>query len=391
MDVRGSIMRRAGLGMVFVAAALCPHAASASCLGQTFSQFSPSSGYHYVDFPASATKNTFQMIGRFWSPGAYATTGEQGCDEAHWLTPCTGCPGPYAIDGTFGEMGCTSGCPDGEMIVLIQDRSTDGTDAFFAVGRVDATPSAVPDFDFARIGRDWLLRGIPPPDVISTTSGDPFLATIRLGDPSSGFFGLAGVPATGTITAFRVYRIESGPDTRDRAAWSFVDRIPYVGGDTFATLTLRCPWTTGFVWLAAALELDDGEVVTDFVSRRTMASCDPYTSGAGRIPETGDGALRVSKTIAGELELTWGPSCIPVEDDYEIYEGFLGDRDSHVPKICDTGGQRIATFQPPPFDAYYLIVPFEGSEEGSYGTDSDGEERGPGPSSCRPKIVNLCP
>lgn len=393
MVARSPMTKWVGLAGIVAATLLSAPAASASCIGQTFSQinYTGPGRYHYVDFPPTATRTWTSIIGRFWSPGQYGSTGEQGCDESRWLIPY---PSPrYYINGTFGAMGCTSGCPDGEMIVLLQDKSTNGAEAYFAVGRIDETASQVPAFDFSRIGRDWLLRTIPPPTVTGAGGGDPFPVGISFRDPADAFFALPSVPATSTITAFHVYRRVGHSDPRERTsgAWEFVERVPYEGGITSAIIELRCPWDVSVVHLAAALEFDNGQVLTDYVSSRTFTECDPFTPGAGGTPETGSGALRISKGPLGDLELSWGKSCIPAEQDYEVYEGILGDWTSHIPKTCDTGRQQSISFPPPTFDAYYLVVPFEGPYEGSYGSDGDGNERPLGSSVCRPRILNLCP
>ena len=41
-------------------------------------------------------------------------------------------------------------------------------------------------------------------------------------------------------------------------------------------------------------------------------------------------------------------------------------------------------------DTYYLVVPHNGSREGSYGTDSSGRERPPAIEACLPQAVGGC-
>jgi hypothetical protein len=99
----------------------------------------------------------------------------------------------------------------------------------------------------------------------------------------------------------------------------------------------------------------------------------------------------VDKSASGEVILTWGSSCITSDTDYEIYEGQVGDFTSHVPAFCSTGGATTKTFAPFEGDWYYLIVPTNGVEEGSYGSDSDQAERPQGASVCLDQVFGGCP
>ena len=57
---------------------------------------------------------------------------------------------------------------------------------------------------------------------------------------------------------------------------------------------------------------------------------------------------------------------------------------------CSTSGATIATFTPGAQDSYYLVVPNNGSFEGSYGSDSDGTPRQQGVSACYSQNVGTC-
>ena len=89
--------------------------------------------------------------------------------------------------------------------------------------------------------------------------------------------------------------------------------------------------------------------------------------------------------------LTWDDSCSSSDDDYEVYEGFMGAYPSHFAKLCSTGGATIATFSPDQFDRYYLVVPTDGTQEGSYGRDSAGVERPQGGGACHGQGTITCP
>jgi hypothetical protein len=114
-----------------------------------------------------------------------------------------------------------------------------------------------------------------------------------------------------------------------------------------------------------------------------------YAAGAGGVPE-GDGSpgspgLEIAHAPGGDILLTWGPSCSAGGTDYEIYEGVIGDFNSHVPVACTTGGLTSRTITPSAGSAYYLVVPRTAVGEGSYGTRSDGTERAPSASPCLPQ------
>ncbi len=125
-----------------------------------------------------------------------------------------------------------------------------------------------------------------------------------------------------------------------------------------------------------------------------------YTVGtpstAGAVP---DGAgvpgtpLTLDKGAGGALDLSWSESCAATAVDYEVYEGVLGDFTSHIPVTCSTVGATGAGVLPGAGDRYYLVVPTDSAVEGSYGRASDGSQRPPSASSCRPQSLGtqLCP
>ena len=65
--------------------------------------------------------------------------------------------------------------------------------------------------------------------------------------------------------------------------------------------------------------------------------------GAGRVPDQSGWSgtpLTVDKRVdpPGDLQLSWDISCIEDDDDYAVYEGTLGNFDSHTRLTCTTGG-----------------------------------------------------
>jgi hypothetical protein len=109
---------------------------------------------------------------------------------------------------------------------------------------------------------------------------------------------------------------------------------------------------------------------------------------AGWIPT--DTPLLLAKVAGEALRLSWGPSCLASDDDYEVYEGQLGGFTSHVPRLCTTRGRTQITLLPASGATYYLVVPRSSLNEGSYGRTSDGTERPRLGSACLPQAIGDC-
>lgn len=119
------------------------------------------------------------------------------------------------------------------------------------------------------------------------------------------------------------------------------------------------------------------------------------SAGVGAVPDGVDvpGApMTVVKLPGGQIQLDWSASCLP-DDDYAVYEGQLGRFYSHAPVVCSTGGATGAAVQPGFDGAYYLVAPTRGGFEGSYGKNSDGEERPRRCGACFPRALSdpVCP
>jgi len=99
--------------------------------------------------------------------------------------------------------------------------------------------------------------------------------------------------------------------------------------------------------------------------------------------------LTPDKGMGGELQLSWSGSCMGSDPDYIVYEGALGDFDSHVPRTCSTGGAMTYGLVPSYDNAYFIIVPRNASREGCHGEDSQGLER-TAASTCLPHEVAEC-
>jgi hypothetical protein len=93
-----------------------------------------------------------------------------------------------------------------------------------------------------------------------------------------------------------------------------------------------------------------------------------------------------------DITLIWSATCLQSDNDFAVYEGTLGQFSSHSARMCSTGGMISATFSAPAGNAYYLVVPNNGTNEGSYGRDSLSFERTPAATSCMPQELSAtCP
>jgi hypothetical protein len=109
----------------------------------------------------------------------------------------------------------------------------------------------------------------------------------------------------------------------------------------------------------------------------------------GRIPPT----LTVERVSPAAIRLAWEPSVCPGATDYAVYEGQMGNWESHISVTCsDSLGDLSERILFSPGNRYYLVVPLNDSHEGSYGLDSRLNERPPAsPGPCRPSQSLGCP
>jgi len=107
------------------------------------------------------------------------------------------------------------------------------------------------------------------------------------------------------------------------------------------------------------------------------------------------GKIRVDKSmlLPGGLRIGWSAATSAGADDYGIYEGRIGAWYSHTAIDCsDAAGDRAEDVTPGAGNRYYLVVPWNANDEGSYGQDSGGIERPVGvPATCRPTQSLECP
>ena len=116
-------------------------------------------------------------------------------------------------------------------------------------------------------------------------------------------------------------------------------------------------------------------------------------AGPGSVPDGNvveGNPLQLDRGAGGTLLLSWGASCSATDTNYSVYEGTLGSFYNHLPKTCATGGT-TATISPAVGNTYYLVVPRDNVNEGSYGLDSEGNPRPPAIATCRPPATASCP
>jgi hypothetical protein len=110
----------------------------------------------------------------------------------------------------------------------------------------------------------------------------------------------------------------------------------------------------------------------------------------GQIPPK----LLVNKSTItiGDLTLSWVTSCSEGANDYGIYEGTIGSWYSHTLKDCDDAVPALSEdVTPAAGNTYYVVVPQNDFEEGSYGLATSGE-RPVGAAQCMvPQTVTPCP
>jgi hypothetical protein len=115
---------------------------------------------------------------------------------------------------------------------------------------------------------------------------------------------------------------------------------------------------------------------------------------AGMVPDREpQPPLKIEK-LGANLNIFWGPSCRPEDTDYALYAGVLGVFDSHEPVTCSTSGSPEFVLPMPSSSTYFLAVPHNELNEGSYGfaaTMTTETERPPSALACLSQFFEDCP
>lgn len=114
-------------------------------------------------------------------------------------------------------------------------------------------------------------------------------------------------------------------------------------------------------------------------------------SAPGTVPDGSGASVPLTVIRSGnQIILSWDDSCNTYDTDYEIYEGTIGQPNTHTRILCTTNGASTATITPSSNDSYYLVVPRNATQEGSYGSNSSGSERPQGAIFCLPQAITPC-
>ena len=95
----------------------------------------------------------------------------------------------------------------------------------------------------------------------------------------------------------------------------------------------------------------------------------------------------------GSVVLAWGAPCNDVEvpdQDFAVYQGTFGAWFDPTLVTCTTGRSSSWLLENPPSGSFWLVVPQNSANEGSYGRSTAGE-RPPAVSACKPQSVGVCP
>ena len=219
-----------------------------------------------------------------------------------------------------------------------------------------------------------LIVGFDVPTTIDSTTYDPADLVRLVGGAFTIRFDAseAGIPASVDVT---------GADER--------------GGAVVMTLDVPASLTTT-TYLPGDLVAWDGESFTRFQAEPSWPPASridafAFLADPGEVVDS----LRVdlSESVPDALVLSWGAACSSGVEDDAIYEGEIGTWPSHTAIDCsDDGGDRSETIAPGSGNHYYLIVPWHANDEGSYGRDSNGDERARGTETCiATQVISGCP
>ena len=228
-----------------------------------------------------------------------------------------------------------------------------------------------------------------------------------MGVPSSGNHGTSifdGRYLTGdtdTLSQSAVLTFEFEPPVRKVGFW-IIDLDSFDMGVTVNGVTYVIPsnGNGGQSYFGLISDTPVAEMVFQGIGFDSHYSLDdisfpdpPAPFEAGAIPAVesgGEPPLIVDREPGGDLHLSWGNSCSVSDNDFEVYEGDLGDFASHVALLCTTDGSSSTVFTPGPGPTYYLIVPRNLLREGSYGVAWDGSERVRPSAACLLQSLGSC-
>ena len=184
-----------------------------------------------------------------------------------------------------------------------------------------------------------------------------------------------GLPQDSDIAGFQI---------APNGDYLFMFRTPTtIGAATY--LPAQIARKSGGVW---DLFWSPGAGVNNVVATFTFPASPGSAPDGGTVPGT---PLSMSKSGAN-AHLAWGAACVTDANDYAIYRGALGSWYNHSSVVCTTGGATSADVAYGSGNEYYLVVPINGTLEGSYGTNSSGGQIPPATAPCRSyQELGQCP
>jgi len=178
--------------------------------------------------------------------------------------------------------------------------------------------------------------------------------------------------------------------------------IQTVGGSQWNQYALATPVTlTAGDFYIGFHDLDPDSGSTYIMDYDNGSSGDSWLQANGTSPggysSFGNGTWMIrgqgGGVDAGSLSMTWGLPCnagsVPNQD-YAVYQGPLGDWSNLSILTCSTGYDRSALIESIQPNMFWLIVPQNSANEGSYGQSSYGE-RSPAAVPCKPQAIAACP
>ena len=141
-------------------------------------------------------------------------------------------------------------------------------------------------------------------------------------------------------------------------------------------------------------EDEDGELYIgngDGTLLRLYQADDPTQSGSVPDGSVIAGApLTLDKSGSTLLDLSWSASCGGNDNNFAVYAGTLGTFTTHEMLVCGTAGQTSTTIPVGAGNEYFLVVPNNGTNEGSYGTSSNGAPRPAADTPCFSRLMGPC-
>ncbi len=374
-----------------------------------------------LDFQPGGTHELVDPLEAMVAPGVCSVSSDRACTEdpdCHFCTNSFEDP-PCCDEGTCapGEECrvriCGSGCDPDDPTDVCDTSQTClnlGTTSLADVG-LHSTPLTRADYlvtyDFYRS-----LVGIDGPAQLSRWTGEwTPLGTFEFGD-SPGAPERPRPPAAETAITW---------DAFGCTAWTPEDGCgadPTPGGCGCPDFGPGAPYrfTTVVSRAGRFLDFSPGGAIEDVASEavagtttRTPNSCpgpgigtttcelddastDTFGPDTALDPGGAVSGLRVVDKGTGptpSITLRWNPSCSYGDSDYQVYEGSLSALPAydHAPVSCSTAGETTATLDAGAGDRYFLVVPTDGTEEGSYGNGVSGAPRPQAATACRSQVL----